>query len=173
MINYKMHNLKKRKLRSDCLSSHQWLTAKISISQPFCLLTIYPLPLGLKGFYCNRNKDTNKQVDKRMKRVSKKVKKNHIEGLRSSSSESINVYLRATRNTHDHVCRPVFMLALFFLHIGITQSCWLIPVRYLASNDLHASFGNSGLKVKSNLLLYLTLTLLQCNLLKVLEFFPI
>ena len=121
MINYKMHNLKKRKLRSDCLSSHRWLTAKISISFPFCLLTIYPLPLGLKGFYCNRNKDTNnEQVDKRMKRVSKKVKKNHIEGLRSSSSESINVYLRATRNTHDHVCRPVFMLALFFLHIGIT-----------------------------------------------------
>ena len=55
-----------------------------------------------------------------MKRVSKKVKKNHIEGLRSSSSESINVYLRATRNTHDHVYRPLFMSALFFLQIVIT-----------------------------------------------------
>ena len=134
MINYKMRNLQKRKLRSNCLSSHWWLIAKIIISQPFSLRTIHPLSLGLKGFYCNRNKDTNKQVDKRMKKVSKKVRKtNHSDGLRSSRSESINVYLRATRNTHDHVYRPLFMSALFFLHIVITQSSWLIPVRYLPS----------------------------------------
>ena len=107
MINYKMRNLQKRKLRSKCLSSHWWLIAKIIISQPFSLRTIHPLSLGLKGFYCNRNKDTNKQVDKRMKKVSKKVRKtNHSDGLRSSRSESINVYLRATRNTHDHACLP-------------------------------------------------------------------
>ena len=126
MINYKMRNLQKRKLRSNCLSSHWWLIAKIIISQPFSLRTIHPLPLGLKGFYCNRNKDTNKQVDKRMKKVSKKVRKtNHSDGLRSSRSESINVYLRATRNTHDHHCTNILIYIKFTQYKFGAKKCKL------------------------------------------------
>lgn len=68
-----------------------------------------------------------------------------------------------------YLCRPYFFFTLVLVSPpGLFQIGICLQV-----NDLHASFGNSDLKLKSNLLLYLTLTLLQCNLLKVLQFFPI
>ena len=74
-----------------------------------------------------------------------------------------------TMFTVHYLCRPYFSFKLLLLSPpGLFQLGICLQV-----NDLHASFGNSDLKLKSNLLLYLTLTLLQYNLLKVLEFFPI